>query len=141
LEPDFERPAEEVLGQRLPYAPGEVSDGFLRLGIAPRVLRACRRVVEARPVQEPHCRAQVKWTPKRRSVAVCRSIRRQPPRAFPRAGGARPELPLRHRLLPAHRPLGNQSRARRRMYLELSRLRQEMNRTPHVEPTGEERFE
>jgi hypothetical protein len=43
--------------------------------------------------------------------------------------------------LPAHRPLGNQSRARRRMYLELSRLRQEMNRTPHVEPTGEERFE
>jgi hypothetical protein len=42
--------------------------------------------------------------------------------------------------LPAHRPLGNQNRARRRIYLELSHLRQTMNDTPHVEPTGEERF-
>ncbi len=42
--------------------------------------------------------------------------------------------------LPAHRPLGNQSRARRRMYWELSRLRQGMNQTPHVEPNGEEVF-
>jgi hypothetical protein len=33
-----------------------------------------------------------------------------------------------------HRPLGNQSRARRRMYLELSKLRQKMNDTPHEEP-------
>ena len=40
--------------------------------------------------------------------------------------------------LPEHRPLGNQSRARRRMYLELSQLRQERNGTPHVEPTGSE---
>ena len=40
-----------------------------------------------------------------------------------------------------HRPLGNQSRARLRMYSEMSRLRQKMNRTPHIEPTGEERFE
>ena len=42
--------------------------------------------------------------------------------------------------LPSHRPLGNQNRARRRIYLELSRLRQTMNATPHVEPTGEEQF-
>lgn len=40
-----------------------------------------------------------------------------------------------------HRPLGNQSRARRRMYLELSRLRHTMNRVPHYEPTGNETFE
>lgn len=40
-----------------------------------------------------------------------------------------------------HRPLGNQSRARRRMYLELSRLRHEMNAVPHFEPTGDEVFE
>ena len=40
-----------------------------------------------------------------------------------------------------HRPLGNQSRARRRMYLELSRLRHEMNAVPHYEPTGDEVFE
>lgn len=40
-----------------------------------------------------------------------------------------------------HRPLGNQSRARRRMYLELSRLRHEMNAVPHFEPTGDEVFD
>ncbi|NHN37673.1 catalase family protein [Pseudomaricurvus alcaniphilus] len=43
--------------------------------------------------------------------------------------------------LPEHRPLGNQSRARQRMYYELSRYRQKMNNTQHVEPTGEEVFE
>lgn len=43
--------------------------------------------------------------------------------------------------IPEHRPLGNQSRARRRMYWELSRFRQEMNQTPHVEPTGDEVFD
>src|SRR4029077_12019840 len=40
-----------------------------------------------------------------------------------------------------HRPLGNQSRARRRMYAELSRLRHAMNKLPHYEPTGDEVFE
>ena len=36
--------------------------------------------------------------------------------------------------IPEHRPLGNQNRARRAIYLELSRLRQSMNHEPHVEP-------
>jgi hypothetical protein len=40
-----------------------------------------------------------------------------------------------------HRPLGNQSRARKRIYDSLSKLRQEMNGTPHYEPTGDEVFE
>jgi hypothetical protein len=40
-----------------------------------------------------------------------------------------------------HRPLGNQSRARRRMYWELSTLRHTMNNVPHYEPTGDEVFE
>ena len=40
-----------------------------------------------------------------------------------------------------HRPLGNQSRARRRMYFELSQLRHNMNNVPHYEPTGDEVFE
>jgi hypothetical protein len=43
--------------------------------------------------------------------------------------------------IPEHRPLGNQSRARRRMYLELSTLRHNMNNVPHYEPTGDEVFE
>jgi hypothetical protein len=42
--------------------------------------------------------------------------------------------------LPEHRPLGNQSRARGRMYKELSRLRQEMNDVKHYEPSGDETF-
>ncbi|MCK9294801.1 MAG: catalase family protein [Desulfobulbaceae bacterium] len=42
--------------------------------------------------------------------------------------------------LPEHRPLGNQSRARLRMYYELSNFRQEMNKTTHLEPTGDEVF-
>jgi hypothetical protein len=40
-----------------------------------------------------------------------------------------------------HRPLGNQSRARRRMYQTLSQLRQRVNAAPHAEPTGDEVFE
>ncbi len=40
-----------------------------------------------------------------------------------------------------HRPLGNQSRARHRMYRELAALRHTMNAEPLYEPTGRETFE
>jgi hypothetical protein len=43
--------------------------------------------------------------------------------------------------IPEHRPLGNQSRARNRMYWKLSQLRHQMNAVPHYEPTGDEVFE
>jgi hypothetical protein len=39
-----------------------------------------------------------------------------------------------------HRPLGNQNRARYLIYSELSRLRQAMNKEPHIEPNGTETF-
>jgi len=39
-----------------------------------------------------------------------------------------------------HRPLGNQSRARQRMYYELSQFRQQKNQVPHYEPDGSETF-
>ncbi|HEX8969355.1 MAG TPA: hypothetical protein VF937_15840, partial [Chloroflexota bacterium] len=42
--------------------------------------------------------------------------------------------------VPEHRPLGNISRARKRMYWELSQLRQRMNGLQHYEPTGDETF-
>ena len=42
--------------------------------------------------------------------------------------------------IPEHRPLGNQGRARKRMYSELARLRQAMNDVEHYEPTGDETF-
>lgn len=40
-----------------------------------------------------------------------------------------------------HRPLGNQSRARKRMYYELSQIRHRMNAVPHYEPNGDETFD
>ena len=43
--------------------------------------------------------------------------------------------------VPEHRPLGNQNRARRRMYQTLSRLRMTRNQVAHYEPTGQETFE
>jgi len=43
--------------------------------------------------------------------------------------------------VPEHRPLGNQSRARRRMYYELSKYRHDMNGVPHYEPNGDETFD
>ena len=42
--------------------------------------------------------------------------------------------------LPDHRPLGNQSRARKRMYDEMATFRQKMNAVAHIEPTGDEVF-
>jgi hypothetical protein len=43
--------------------------------------------------------------------------------------------------IPEHRPLGNQSRARNRMYWTLAQLRHNMNAVPHYEPNGDEVFE
>jgi hypothetical protein len=40
-----------------------------------------------------------------------------------------------------HRPLGNQNRARRRLYWELSRFRQANNGVTHIEPNGSESFD
>lgn len=42
--------------------------------------------------------------------------------------------------IPEHRPLGNQGRARKRMYWALSQLRHNMNNVPHYEPNGNEFF-
>lgn len=39
-----------------------------------------------------------------------------------------------------HRPLGNQNRARKYIYLETSKFRQQMNKDKRVEPTGNEDF-
>lgn len=40
----------------------------------------------------------------------------------------------------AHRPLGNQNRARKLIYTQLSALRQSMNHVRHIEPNGSEVF-
>ncbi len=43
--------------------------------------------------------------------------------------------------VPEHRPLGNISRVRRRIYHELAQLRHAKNSVPHYEPTGDEIFD
>jgi len=42
--------------------------------------------------------------------------------------------------LAEHRPLGNQKRARRKLYADLAALRQHANTAPHIEPNGTEAF-
>lgn len=42
--------------------------------------------------------------------------------------------------LPEHRPLGNQNRARKQIYVKTAALRQNINAETHVEPTGDEQF-
>jgi hypothetical protein len=87
--------------------------------------------------------AAVLW-PEKLSPRVSVATLRLPPQKFDSA--AQMEFAKRitynpWHCIPEHRPLGNQSRARRRMYFELSRLRQRMNVVSHYEPTGDEVFD
>ena len=85
----------------------------------------------------------VLW-PERLSPRVSVATLRLPKQTF----NSPPQMEFAKRLsynpwhsIPEHRPLGNQSRARRRMYFELSKLRHTMNAVPHYEPNGDEVFE
>jgi hypothetical protein len=87
--------------------------------------------------------AAVLW-PERLSPRVSAATLRIPRQKFDSAA----QLAFARRLsynpwhsIAEHRPLGNQSRARHRMYLELSKLRHAMNAVPHYEPTGDEVFD
>jgi hypothetical protein len=87
--------------------------------------------------------ASVLW-PEKLSPRISAATLRIPRQRF----DSRPQLDFAKRLsynpwhcIAEHRPLGNQSRARRRMYYELSKLRHTMNDVPHFEPTGDEVFE
>jgi hypothetical protein len=99
--------------------------------------------VQTDPHRMPIENAAVRW-PERLSPWVPVATLRIPRQKF----DTPQQLALAHNLslnpwhcIPEHRPLGNQGRARRRMYWELSRFRQEMNGTPHIEPTGDEAFD
>jgi Dyp-type peroxidase family len=96
--------------------------------------------VQTDPHRMPIENAGVRWPEKLSPwvpVATLRLPRQTPSWAA--------QLALAHRLsynpwhcIKEHRPLGNQNRARLRMYQELSHLRQTQNNTPHLEPTGDE---
>jgi hypothetical protein len=133
--------------RHIPRLPARPPDDYLRDNMA-RTLSE-RDVefdialqVQTDPFRMPIENAAVRW-PERLSPFVPAARLR-----IPRQDFATPaQIAFANRLsynpwhcLPEHRPLGNQSRARRRMYSELSRYRQRVNNTPHMEPTGDETF-
>ncbi len=99
--------------------------------------------VQTDPYRMPVENGSVEW-PERLSPFVPAATLRIPQQRFDSAA----QLAFAHNLsynpwhaIPEHRPLGNQNRARRTIYLELSKLRQEMNGERRIEPTGNERFD
>jgi hypothetical protein len=133
---------------RIPGLPGRPSGNYLREAMA--------QALTARPVDfdmllqlqtdprtMPIEHASVRWSPAD-SPPVRVATLELPRQRFDSAG----QLAFASRLsinpwhsLPAHRPLGNQNRGRLQIYQALSRLRQQMNGTPHVEPDGSEQFD
>ena len=98
--------------------------------------------VQTDPFLMPIEDASVLW-PTRLSPRVPAALLRIPPQTFDSPAQLDFARVLTYNpwhCIAEHRPLGNQSRARRRMYWELSRLRQSMNQVEHHEPTGDEVF-
>jgi hypothetical protein len=129
----------------LPFRP---SDHYLRENMAARLSREDVELdfliqLQTDSYRMPIENASVRW-PEKLSPSVPVATLHIPKQTFDSPA----QLAFAHRLsfnpwhaIAEHRPLGNQNRARYRIYQELSRLRQEMNATPHREPTGDEKFE
>ena len=132
---------------RIPGVPFHPSDNYLRENMIKTL--STRDVemdfmvqVQTDPHKMPIENAGVRW-PERLSPFVPVATIRIPRQKFDSAA----QFAFAHNLsinpwhcIPEHRPLGNQSRARKRMYFEMSQLRQRLNKTPHIEPTGDEVF-
>ncbi|HYT26005.1 MAG TPA: catalase family protein [Actinomycetota bacterium] len=130
---------------RVPRRPGP---DYLRAAMAATLARQAVELdllvqLQTDPFRMPVENASVRW-PERRSPFVPVATLRLPSQRFDSPA----QLALADSLsynpwhcIPAHRPLGNQNRARKAIYLELSALRQTMNGHPHVEPTGDEVFD
>jgi hypothetical protein len=133
---------------RVPRLPLRPPDHYLREAMAATLARQAVEFdflvqVQADAHRMPVENASVRW-PERLSRPVPVATLRLPRQTFDTPA----QLAFAHNLsfnpwhcVPDHRPLGNQNRGRRRLYVELSRLRQSMNATPHREPTGDEMFE
>jgi hypothetical protein len=133
---------------RIPNLPfGHVPDNYLRDHMVKTLSETDVEFdflvqVQTDPHRMPIEDAGVRW-PERLSPFVPVATLRLPKQTFDSAT----QFAFAHNLsytpwhcLTEHRPLGNQSRARQRMYFELRDLRQRMNGTPHIEPTGDEVF-
>jgi hypothetical protein len=132
---------------KVPGLPGRPPDNYLRDNMVATLARRdvefdVRIQIQTDPFLMPIENAAVMWPPKlspRIPAAVVRIPRQvfdSPEQmAFARVLSYNP-----WHCLPEHRPLGNVSRARKRLYAESARLRQQMNRVEHYEPTGDEVF-
>jgi len=133
---------------RIPGLPFHAPDNYLRDAMVATLAQQDVEMdflvqVQTDPHRMPIENAAVRW-PERLSPFVPVATLRLPRQKFdsPAQFAFAKNLSLNPwHCIPEHRPLGNQSRARRRMYWELSQLRQTMNKVPHVEPTGDEVFE
>lgn len=130
---------------RLPFRP---PDDYLRNAMV-RALDAgdveldFRVQLQTDPFLMPIENAAVLW-PERLSPRVSVATLRIPRQQFASPAQIEFEKRLSYNpwhCVPEHRPLGNQSRARKRMYLALSTMRHRMNAIPHYEPTGDETFD
>jgi hypothetical protein len=133
---------------RVPRLPLRPPDDYLRDAMAATLAREdvefdIRLQLQTDPHLMPIENNAVLW-PEKRSPRVSAATLRIPRQKFDSPS----QMAFAKRLsynpwhsIPEHRPLGNQSRARRRMYAELAKLRQTMNGVPHYEPTGDEVFE
>jgi len=132
----------------IPSLPGRPPDNYLRdnmmatLGRQDAVFDLLIQVqtdAQAMPIEN----AGVRW-PQRLSPYIPAATIRIPKQKFDSPAQLRFAAQLSYtpwHCIPEHRPLGNQNRARRRMYWELSRLRYAKNRVAHYEPTGQETFD
>lgn len=136
-----------VTRTRVPRLPRRPPDDYLRDAMVATLARQDVEFdilvqVQTDPFLMPIENAAVMW-PTRRSPRVPAAVLRIPKQTFDS-----PEQLAFARVLsynpwhcvPEHRPLGNVSRARKRLYRELSSLRQRMNGVRHYEPTGDEVF-
>jgi hypothetical protein len=132
---------------RVPRLPLRPSDNYLRQAMVATL--AQRDVefdillqVQTDPYLMPIENNAVLW-PTRLSPRVPAAVLRIPRQTFDSPEQLAFARVLRYNpwhCIPEHRPLGNQSRARKRMYTELANLRQSMNGVEHHEPTGDEVF-
>jgi hypothetical protein len=132
---------------RVPNLPGRPPDSYLREAMVATLASQDMEFdillqLQTDPFHMPIENAAVMW-PTRLSPRVPAAILRIPKQNFDSPAQLDFARVLSYNpwhCIPEHRPLGNVSRARKRMYSELSQLRMKMNGVIHYEPTGDETF-
>ena len=131
----------------VPNLPGRPPDDYLRDAMVATLSRQdvefdIALQLQTDPFLMPIENAAVMW-PTKLSPRVPVAVLRIPRQTF----DSPEQMAFVHKLtynpyhtIPEHRPLGNVSRARQRMYWELAQLRLKMNNLEHYEPTGDEEF-